>query len=47
MSETMPPVQPTFTLVERSNWLLTIAAFIAGALIVSAIVAYLGRNSDE
>lgn len=26
---------------------LTIAAFIAGALIVSAIVAYLGRNSDE
>jgi hypothetical protein len=43
----MPEPQPTFTLVERSNWLLTIAAFIAGALIVSAIIGYIGRDSEN
>jgi hypothetical protein len=30
-----------------SNWLLTIAAFIAGALIVSAIIGYIGRDSEN
>lgn len=37
----------TIELVPVYNWWLTIAAFIAGALIVTAIVAYIGRNSDE